>query len=162
LNLSPEEVRRFSLPSLPLEGAEPQTATPKAQIVLVEDNRADVQLVREALKQHNVDCEVTVVGDGELAVKFIDEIDAGQHPCPHLVIIDLNLPKRSGKEVLKRMRASATCKDVPVVVLTSSDNQKDKDAVAPFAPLHYLTKPSKLDEFMTLGALFKQIVNDRG
>jgi len=133
-----------------------------AQIILIEDNRADIGLVREALEQHNVRCEVTVIGNGEIAFKVIDEIDAGQHPCPDLVIVDLNLPKRPGKEVLKHIRASATCKDVAVVVLTSSDNQKDKDDIAPLAPLYYLRKPLNLDEFITLGALFKRIVHDRG
>jgi DNA-binding response OmpR family regulator len=131
------------------------------QIVLIEDNRADVGLIREALEQHDVRCEVIVIDNGEVALKFINEIDAGQHPCPALVIIDLNLPKKPGREVLQRMRASTVCRDVPVVVLTSSDNEKDKGDVARFAPLHYLIKPSNLDDFMTLGALFRQIVHDR-
>jgi DNA-binding response OmpR family regulator len=124
---------------------------------LIEDNKADVGLVREALEQHSVPCEVAVIGNGEIAIEFIDEIDAGRYPCPDLIIIDLNLPKKPGKEVLKRVRASA-CKDVAVVVLTSSDNQKDKEDVAPFVPLHYLRKPSQLDEFITLGAIFKEIL----
>jgi DNA-binding response OmpR family regulator len=128
-------------------------------IVLIEDNRADVLLVREALDQNGVRCEVTVIGDGEVATKFIDDIDAGRYPCPDLVIIDLNLPKKSGKDVLKRLRESAACDDVAVVVLTSSEARKDKDDIAPFTPLHYLKKPSKLDDFITLGALFRQIVN---
>jgi CheY-like chemotaxis protein len=63
--------------------------------------------------------------------------------------------------VLKRLRASPVCKDASVVVLTSSDSQKDKDDVAPFAPLHYLRKPSRLADFIALGALFKQIVEVR-
>jgi chemotaxis family two-component system response regulator Rcp1 len=158
LNLNQEGVRRFSLPSHPLEAAEPRTAAPKPQIVLIEDNKADVGLISEALEEHGVHCDVTVISNGEIAIKFIDEIEAGERPRPDLVIIDLNLPKKPGKEVLKYMRACTACKDVPVVVLTSSDNQKDKDAVAPFAPLHYLTKPSNLDEFINLGALFKRIV----
>jgi two-component system, chemotaxis family, response regulator Rcp1 len=128
---------------------------------LIEDNRADVGLVREALEQHSVHCEVTVIPNGEIAFQFIEELDAGQHPRPDLVIIDLNLPKRPGREVLKRLRASAVCKDAAVVVLTSSDNQKDKDDIAPFTPLHYLRKPSQLDAFIALGALFKEIVDDR-
>ena len=161
LNLSPEGVRRFSLPSQPLNTAEPQTPMTAPQIVLIEDNRADIGLVREALEQHNVRCEVTVIPNGEIAFQFIEEFNAGQHPCPDLFIIDLNLPKRPGREVLKRLRASTVCKDVAVVVLTSSDNQKDKDDIAPFAPLHYLRKPSQLDAFIALGAIFKQIVDDR-
>jgi chemotaxis family two-component system response regulator Rcp1 len=129
--------------------------------VLIEDNRADVGLVLEALEQHSVRCDVTVIGNGEIAFQYIDEIDAVQHACPDLFIIDLNLPKRPGREVLKRIRSSATCKNAPVVVLTSSDHQKDKDDIAPFTPLHYIRKPSELDAFISLGALFKQIVHDR-
>jgi CheY-like chemotaxis protein len=158
LNLSPEGVRRFSLPFPPPDPAESQTPVTSAHIVLIEDNRADVLLVREALDQHNVRCEVTVISDGEAAIKFIDQIDAGLQPRPDLVIIDLNLPKKPGKEVLKRMRACDACRDVAVVILTSSDARKDKDDVAPFAPLHYLKKPSQLDDFLILGALFRQIV----
>jgi two-component system, chemotaxis family, response regulator Rcp1 len=162
LNLGLEGVRYFTLPSQLKEAVELQTAAPKPQIVLIEDNRADVGLVREALAQHHVDCDVTVIGNGEMAFRFIDEIDAGRQKRPDLVIVDLNLPMRPGKEVLKHMRGCSACKDVPVVILTSSDNQRDKDDVAPFSPLHYIKKPSKLDDFLSLGALFKQIVHDRG
>ncbi len=130
-----------------------------ARIVLIEDNRADVLLVREALDHHKVRCDVTVITDGELAIKFIDDIDSGLQPRPDLVIIDLNLPKKPGREVLKRIRACDACKGVAVVVLTSSDARKDKEDVAPFAPLHYLKKPSKLDDFITLGGLFRQILH---
>ncbi len=161
LNLSPEGVRRFTLPSQPLEVSPLGTATPKPQILLIEDSKADARLVREALERHSVECEVTVIDNGEIAIGFIDEIECGQHARPDLAIVDLNLPRRPGKEVLKRMRASAAFNDVPIVVLTSSDNQRDKDDVALFSPLHYVTKPSWLDEFLALGALFKQIVHDR-
>ena len=58
--------------------------------MLIEDNRADVGLVREALEQHKVDCEVIVIGNGEIAFQFIDEIEAGRQPRPDLVIMDLN------------------------------------------------------------------------
>jgi CheY-like chemotaxis protein len=159
-SLNPAGVQRFSLPSRRQELLEPQTGTPPPQIVLVEDNRGDVGLIREALEQHDVFCDLTVINNGETALRFIDEIDAGQIPRPKLFIVDLNLPKRPGKEVLNGMRASANCHDVPVVVLTSSDNRKDKEDVAAFAVSRYVRKPSRLDEFMMLGAMFKQIVYD--
>ena len=159
-NLSPEGVRRFSLPFQPLQLTEPQTSTTAPQIVLIEDSRADVGLVCEALEQHDVRCDVTLLVNGEIALQYIDEINAVQHACPDLFIIDVNLPKRPGREVLKRIRSSATCKNAPVVVLTSSEHQKDKDDIAPFTPLHYLRKPSELDAFIRLGALFKQIIHD--
>jgi two-component system, chemotaxis family, response regulator Rcp1 len=129
------------------------------RILLIEDNKADVLLVREALEQHKVRCEIIVIADGEVAVKFIDEIGAGLQPSPDLVIVDLNLPKKPGKEVLKRLRECAACKDIAVVVLTSSEARKDKEDIAPFTPLHYLKKPSKLDDFIALGGLFRQILH---
>jgi chemotaxis family two-component system response regulator Rcp1 len=112
--------------------------------------------VREALAEHKVRCELTVIVNGERAIRFFDEVDGGEHPCPDLVIIDLNLPKKPGKEVLRRVRTGTSCPDVEVIILTSSDSQKDRDDVAPFGPSRYIRKPSKLDEFVQLGAVFKQ------
>jgi len=127
-------------------------------ILLVEDSAADIGLVREALQEHYVRCELTVIMNGELAVKFLDEIDAGKHPCPALFIIDLNLPRKPGKVVLERIRASRTCEKIPVIVLTSSDSQKDRDDVANLSPSRYIRKPSRLKDFVQLGALFRQIL----
>jgi DNA-binding response OmpR family regulator len=93
---------------------------------LVEDNPGDVQLVIEALEDHQVSCDLLVVTNGEQAAAFLDDIDAGKQPCPSLFILDLNLPRRPGTEILERMRTDSTCQHVPVVVLTSSDSQKDK------------------------------------
>ena len=124
----------------------------------MEDSAADIGLVCESLEEHGVRCELTVIVNGERAINFIDEIDAGQQPCPDLVIVDLNLPRKPGKEVLQRIRASSRCPNVSVIVLTSSDSQKDKNDVAGFNPSRYLRKPSRLDEFMELGAVFKQFL----
>jgi len=135
------------------------TGAETPQILLVEDNNADIVLVREALEEHVVRCELTVITSGERAITFINEIDSGVQICPNLVIVDLNLPKKSGKDVLKRMRMSDRCASVPVIVLTSSDNQKDKDDVAVFSPAGYFRKPSRLEEFLRLGAVFKQAAN---
>jgi DNA-binding response OmpR family regulator len=96
--------------------------------------------------------------NGERAVKFLEEIDEGKHPCPALFIIDLNLPRKPGKVVLGRVRASRTCEKIPVIVLTSSDSQKDKDEVANLSHSRYIRKPSRLDDFVQLGAVFKQIL----
>jgi DNA-binding response OmpR family regulator len=134
------------------------TPRPAPQVVLVEDSAADVGLVREALQEYQVSCELTVIVNGERAVKFVDEIDAGEHSCPDLFIIDLNLPRKPGKVVLERVRASSNCQTVPIIVLTSSDSQKDKDEVAGFSPSRYIRKPSKLDDFVQLGAVFKQLL----
>lgn len=124
----------------------------------MEDNAADIGLVREALNEHGVVCSLTVILNGERAIKIIDQIDAGKEPPPDLVVVDLNLPRKPGSEVLRRMRASTCCRDVPLVVLTSSDSQKDKDEVAAFSPSRYLMKPSRLDEFIGLGAVLKDLL----
>lgn len=154
-NLTPDEVQRFSLrfPTDP----QPNESLPESvrEILLVEDSAADIGLLREALEEYKVRCELTVIVNGELAIQYFNEIAAGKYPCPDLVIMDLNLPKRPGKEVLQHIRTCESCPDVTVIVLTSSDNQKDKDDVSVFRPSRYLRKPSKLEEFLQLGAVFK-------
>jgi len=127
-------------------------------VLLVEDNPADIGLVREALREHQVGCDLTVIKDGAAAIKFIEDVEEGIHHCPDLIIVDLNLPKRPGREVLQHVRAGKSRKEIPIVVLTSSDNQKDKDDVAEYNPSIYIRKPSKLDEFMKLGVIFKNFL----
>lgn len=158
-SLSPDEVRHFSLCSPEQPQSEPLAAANAPRILLIEDNAADIGLVREALEEHNVRCDLTVVTTGERAITLIGEIDSGSQHLPNLIIVDLNLPKRSGKEVLKQIRMSWRCAALPVIVLTSSENQRDKDDVAAFRPAGYFRKPSRLDEFLGLGAIFKQAVN---
>jgi DNA-binding response OmpR family regulator len=130
-------------------------------ILLIEDNPADATLVREALEQHNVCCEVILVTNGEVAVDFLKEIEAQDLPCPDLVILDLNLPRKSGADVLRRMRASVKCGQMAVAVLTSSDSQRDKEETASLGASTYIRKPSRLAEFIKLGGVFKQMLNER-
>ncbi|MCU1327777.1 MAG: response regulator receiver protein [Bryobacterales bacterium] len=127
-------------------------------MLLIEDNAGDVRLIVEALKRHEVVCEISAVADGEAAVKHIDQIEGGVEPLPDLVIIDLNLPKKSGLEVLKKIRMSGVCTGVTIIVLTSSDNQRDRESVAVYNPANYIRKPITLSEFMSLGAEFKRFL----
>ena len=152
--------RRFSLPSLRAKETE-ATLTGEAipVIVMVEDNVADVRLVREALDEHAVLCELEVISDGEEAIAFFDSVDASGGACPQLVILDLNLPKRSGADVLRHLRASKGCGGIPIIVMSSSDNQKDRDTAAALGASQYVRKPSRLDEFMKLGELFKEMLS---
>jgi CheY-like chemotaxis protein len=123
--------------------------------VLVEDNPADVRLVRKALEEHQVEGELTLLMDGEKAISFIDAVDSQSAACPDLIIIDLNLPRRSGREVLEHMRRSTRCGDVPVVILSSSDIPRDRDECRRFGASRYIRKPSRLDEFLAIGAILK-------
>jgi CheY-like chemotaxis protein len=103
--------------------------------------------------------ELLVLDDGEKAVEFIDRLDGGDGgPSPDLVLLDLNLPKKSGGQVLERVRQSPVCGHIPVVVLTSSDSPKDKNLAAQFQATEYFKKPSRLDEYMQLGPLVRDLL----
>src|SRR5580698_2315524 len=92
-------------------------------IVLVEDAAADVFLVRQALEKDGLNFHLRVLEDGEVAVEFIDNLDRNEAlPCPDVMLLDLNLPKKTGDQVLERMRNSPKCRQVPVVIVTSSDS----------------------------------------
>ena len=124
----------------------------------MEDNPADVILVREALEEHGVEGELLVASDGEKALAVIQEIDCDAASCPDLFIIDLNIPKKPGREVIKRMRDSLKCKDAEIAILSSSDSAPDKEDARRLGVSRYIRKPSRLDEFLSLGAIFKAIL----
>jgi CheY-like chemotaxis protein len=132
---------------------------PHIQIVLVEDAEADVFLVREALQLGGLNFSLRVLDDGEKAVEFIEKVEKGEiEPCPHLVLLDLNLPKKTGAQVLERMRQGPRCGSVPVIVLTSSDSPKDKEQTARLGANQYFRKPSKLSEFLRLGQIVRELL----
>jgi len=127
-------------------------------ILLVEDAEPDVFLVREALERSGLDFQLEAVDDGEKAVDYIDKVERYVSiPCPDLLLLDLNLPKRSGVQVIERVRRSKRCKDISVIILTSSDSPNDRAKAAQFKAL-YFRKPSALDEFMKLGPLVKELL----
>jgi CheY-like chemotaxis protein len=129
-------------------------------IILVEDSPADVFLIRQALEKDGLKFDLRVLEDGEKGVNFIEQLDADETiQCPDLVLLDLNLPKKTGDQVLERMRSSGRCRQVPVVIVTSSDSPKDRARAAFLGATGYFQKPSKLDEFMKLGALVKSLID---
>jgi CheY-like chemotaxis protein len=124
----------------------------KAQLLLVEDNPADVELVEEALAEAAVDCSLSVVRDGRQAIDFIEHLEAqGEHCCPDLVLLDLNLPKVSGEEVLNRMRLSQKLRMAKVLIISSSDTPFDRERLIRLGANEYFHKPSSLKQFMELG-----------
>lgn len=128
---------------------------------MVEDNPADVLLVREALQENAVRCELIIITNGERATEFIQAFDDGDASGPDLVILDLNLPRKPGLYVLERIRASKKCNHVPVVILSSSDNYQDKRDAAALGASQYFRKPSRLAEFLQLGSVFKELLGGR-
>jgi len=162
LSPSSAEVQRFSLrsPAAKKSGTEPSEKP--VFIFLAEDNPADAGLVRRALEEHGVEGELIVIADGEKAIRFIQALDHEAAPCPHLAIVGLNLPKKPGREVLERMRLSERCRHIPVVILSSSDAERDKADAARFGASRYICKPSKLDDFLSLGLIFKAGLSEPG
>jgi CheY-like chemotaxis protein len=132
---------------------------PLLKILLAEDNRGDVLLVREALLAHRIEYELFLVSDGAHALDFIDQIGNNHTaPCPDVFLLDLNLPKADGHEVLERFRKHPLCTSTPVVIVTSSDTPRDRERVARLGAARYFRKPMEIDEFMQLGALVKEVV----
>ena len=129
------------------------------EVLLADDNPSDVYLIREALREHGVDCDLRVASDGKDALGII----SGEGPDAaiggiSLIILDLNLPRHDGIEILQRLRQSAWWEHVPVVVLTSSDSPRDRQMANQLGATRYLRKPSSLDEFLGLGAIFKELL----
>lgn len=125
----------------------------------MEDNPADAGLVLKALEEHGFAGELSVAEDGEKAIQIIRSLDHDSlTDCPDLVIIDLSLPRKSGREVLEAMRHSERCRSVPVVILSSSDAQQDKADAARLGASRYIRKPSRLDDFLELGRIFRELI----
>lgn len=100
-------------------------ARPK-RIFLVEDNRGDIRLIQEALKSSDTPCEVAVVRDGMEAMAYLrQDGDFAGANRPDLILLDLNLPKKDGREVLAEIKADETLKHIPIIVLTTSRNEED-------------------------------------
>jgi CheY-like chemotaxis protein len=158
LSRSPEAVRHFSLRSLARQTNESWDG-PGPHIILVEDNPADVGLVREALEEHGAECELTVITDGESAIRFIQELDFSGAWRPDLIILDLNLPRKTGYDVLECLRASLRLSGVPAVILSSSNAKKDREKAAKLGVSMYIQKPTHLGEFIKLGGVFKGLLD---
>ena len=130
------------------ESTSPLDAEP-IDILLVEDNPGDVRLTREALREGKIANRLHVVTDGQSAVDFLKQQgEYADAPRPHLVLLDLRLPKKSGHEVLEEVKETLELRRVPIVVLTSSEAEED---IARSYDLHanaYVTKPVEVDGFL--------------
>jgi CheY-like chemotaxis protein len=130
-------------------------------ILLIEDNAADVYLVEQALQAHHVEAPLTVLRDGEQGLRFIEAVESGLMECPALIVLDLNLPKVPGHQILARMRSTSTCSKVPVIVLSSSKAPADTQESKRLDVQRHIQKPATFDEFMQIGAVFKAFFTGR-
>jgi len=131
----------------------------KIHILLIEDNPADVELLRRALRTAQLDWELTRLKDGAEALEFLRRLETGAvENSPDLAVLDLNLPKNDGVEVLQAMRASPAFGSAPIVVLSSSASPKERARIEEFGIGRYITKPADLDEYLRIGFILKELL----
>jgi CheY-like chemotaxis protein len=129
------------------------------RILVLEDNPADVELLRLALLDAGVVCELAVIDDGADALAHIRRCQEPKE-APDLAIIDLNLPKHGGLELLEEIRSSRALADLPVVILSSSSSPRERDSIAKLRVRRHIVKPPGLDEFLRIGSEVKNILAD--
>ena len=145
---------------LELRGMEIVAAGGMPEILLAEDNPPDVYLIRTALMEHGIDLPIQVATDGQEVLQILDQHEALAETRMNLIILDLSLPRHDGIEILQRIRSSELLRRIPVVILTSSDSPRDRMAASELGATRFLRKPSSLDQFLGLGAAFKELLEE--
>lgn len=130
-------------------------------IFLVEDNVADVELFRMALEDASVQCDLVVFGDGRQAIDYILNPDSALPPSPpDLIILDLNLPKHDGLEVLQVLRGAPAFAKVSIVVLSSSSSSRERTKLAAFNIREFIAKPSDIDAYLSIGRIVANLLDE--
>jgi CheY-like chemotaxis protein len=128
-------------------------------ILLAEDNPADVYLIRAALEEHGVRLPLQVASDGREVMRIINQQELDPETELSLIILDLNLPRHDGLEILQRLRETQRLTRIPVVVLTSSDSPHDRKLASELGAACFLRKPSNLEQFLDLGSIFEELLS---
>ena len=120
-------------------------------ILLVEDNPGDVRLTQEAFKEGKIDNNLHIVKDGLEAISFLrKEGKYADAPTPDLILLDLNLPKKDGRDVLAEIKEDATIRRIPVVILTTSGAEEDIIRTYDLHANCFITKPVDMDQFINV------------
>jgi CheY-like chemotaxis protein len=131
----------------------------QVHVLIVEDNESDVFLMYEAIEAKNLAVSIHVVRDGEQAMRYFDQADADAGaPYPDLVILDINLPKKLGGEVLTYLRQSPRCGNALVIAVSTSDSAREKEQMTQLGANGYFHKPSEYAAFMKLGDIVQQLL----
>jgi len=121
------------------------------ELLLVEDNPGDVRLTQEALKEGSLPVHLSVARDGVEALDFLrHRAPFGDAPTPDLILLDLNLPRKNGREVLSEIKSDPLLKRIPVLVMTTSRADQDIQKAYSLNANCYITKPMDLDEFLRI------------
>ena len=132
-------------------GMQPHLDPPVRHMLLIEDNRGDIRLTREALRASFLNTQLSVVEDGEQALAFLRNLPPYETaPRPEVILLDLNLPRRNGYEVLEDIKSHRDLKRIPIIVLTTSRNPMDMQMAYDLHANCYTVKPVDLDEFTSL------------
>ncbi|HKB86112.1 MAG TPA: response regulator [Ignavibacteriaceae bacterium] len=113
-------------------------------VLLIEDNPGDIRLIQESLKENKFFAELTVISDGEEAINYLNKND----DYPDIILLDLNLPKKDGREILIEIKNNDALKSIPVVVLTSSSAEEDISKSYQNYANCFISKPVDLDNFI--------------
>ena len=134
------------------------------EIVLIEDNPADVYLVQLALKENDVNCHMITFANGQEALRSLCKPGTAETQIvPDVILLDLNTPKSDGFEVLIRLRGTPHLANVPIAIVTSSQASSDKARIARLGGVRYIHKPSQLAEFITtVGGAVKEMLHQDG
>jgi two-component system, chemotaxis family, response regulator Rcp1 len=132
---------------------------PAARILVIEDNRSDVFLLDRALKKQDFRFELIHLLDGCEALAFIRRQGTyAKAPIPNLILMDLNLAKYSGEDILREIRAAKYLAGVPVCAWSSSQSRRDQSVLKCLGVDCFITKPSGLDQFMEIGKIIKNLL----
>ncbi len=126
-------------------------AAPEAmlEVLLVEDNPGDVLLTRKAFDRAEIPSRLAVVGDGEAAIDYLERSLDGEEVIPHLILLDINLPKVTGHEVLRHTKGRERLRRIPVVMLSGSDAEHDIKTSYDNHANSFITKPSNLKDLVS-------------
>jgi len=129
------------------------------RILLAEDNPGDVRLFTEALNSRNIKFDLSLAEDGQKALAMIQRV-AAEDPAnsPDIIVLDVNLPKHNGDEVLRQLRAEPRLRGIPVVMLTSSESPADQARAVELGADLYIRKPSDLQELMDIAKIIEDVV----
>ena len=130
----------------------------KLKILLAEDNPGDVFLVRRALDYHRIDYELSLATDGEEALALVRRAEDGELSID-LMLVDLNLPRYDGGQIVAAARSSKALGKTPIILLTSSDSPYDRSRLIELGASLYFHKPTDLGLFMEVGKLVKDVMS---
>jgi two-component system response regulator len=139
------------------------SVVPAARILVIEDNRSDVFLLERALKKQDLRFELIHLLDGGAALAFIRRQGTyAKVAIPDLILMDLNLAKYTGEDILREIRAAKHLVGVPVCAWSSSQSRRDEALLKDLGISQFITKPSGLDQFMEIGKIIKDVLAGPG